>query len=98
MIAGLSRGVAIMFRAFTDHPESVGETYLEHLHSASWFAMTMFAGGVVCLLHAIFPFAFQKGGSARIKLLYDRMVTNRHRNPAPAASQPQGFLGYADGI
>ncbi len=87
-----------MFRAFTDHPESVGETYLQHLHSASWFAMTMFTGGVVCLLHAIFPFAFQKGGSARIKLLYDRMVTNRHRNPAPAASQPQGFLGYADGI
>ena len=82
-----------MFRAFTDHPESVGETYLEHMHSASWFAMTMFAGGVVCLLHAIFPFACQKSGSRRIKALYERMVTNRHRAP-----ESQGFLGYAEGI
>jgi uncharacterized protein DUF6356 len=82
-----------MLRAFTDHPETVGETYLEHMHSASWFAMTMFVGGAVCLLHAIFPFAFQKGGSRRIKLLHERMVTNRHRTPTP-----QGFVGYAEGI
>jgi hypothetical protein len=82
-----------MFRAFTDHPETVGETYLQHMGSASWFAMTMFVGGTACLLHAIFPFAFQKTGSARIKLLYERMVTNRHRAPTT-----QGFVGYAEGI
>jgi hypothetical protein len=70
-----------MFRAFTDHPETVGETYLQHMGSASWFAM------------AIFPFAFQKTGSARIKILYERMVTNRHRAPTT-----QGFVGYAEGI
>ena len=51
------------------------------------------AGGVAWLLHAIFPFAFQKGGSRRIKLLHERMVTNRHRTPTP-----QGFVGYAEGI
>jgi hypothetical protein len=82
-----------MFRAFTDHPESVGETYFEHMCSASWFAMTMFVGAVACLLHAIFPFAFQKSGSRRIKLLHERMVTNRHRAPTQ-----QGFVGYAEGI
>jgi hypothetical protein len=82
-----------MFRAFTDHPETVGETYFEHMHSASWFAMTMFVGGAVCLLHAIFPFAFQKGGSRRIKLLHERMVTNRHPHTTPA-----GFVGWAEGI
>ena len=82
-----------MFRAFTDHPETVGETYFEHMHSASWFAMTMFVGGVACLLHAVFPFAFQKSGSRRIKALYERMVTNRHRAP-----ETQGYLGYAEGI
>ena len=82
-----------MFRAFTNHPKSVGETYLEHMHSASWFAVTMFVGALACLLHAIFPFAFQKSGSRRIKLLHERMVTNRHRAPAS-----QGFLGYAEGI
>jgi hypothetical protein len=50
-------------------------------------------GGVACLLHAIFPFAFQKSGSRRIRLLYERMVTNRHRAPAS-----DGFLGMAEGI
>jgi len=82
-----------MFRAFTDHPEAVGETYFEHMHSASWFAMTMLVGAAACLLHAIFPFAFQKSGSRRIKALYERMVTNRHRVP-----ETQGYLGYAEGI
>jgi hypothetical protein len=82
-----------MFRAFTDHPDSVGETYFEHMGSASWFAMTMLVGAVACLLHAIFPFACQKAGSQRIKLLHERMVTNRHRAPTQ-----QGFLGYAEGI
>ncbi|THD64711.1 DUF6356 family protein [Phenylobacterium sp.] len=83
-----------MFRAFTEHPESVGETYLEHMHSASWFATTMFVGGFACLVHAVLPFACQKSGSRRIKLLHERMVTNRHRAP----QQQTGFVGYADGI
>lgn len=85
-----------MFRAFTEHPESVGETYLEHMGSASWFAMNMFVAGLACLVHAILPFAFQKTGSQRIRLLYDRMVANRHR--APRTVQPEGFVNYAEGI
>ena len=87
-----------MFRAFTDHPDSVGETYFEHMHSASWFAMTMFTGGVACLIHAILPFACQKSGSRRIRDLYARMVTHRHRTPQTLGSETQGFLGYAEGI
>ena len=82
-----------MFRAFTEHPESVGETYFEHMHSASWFAMTMFVGAFACLIHAILPFTCQKSGSQRIKLLHQRMVTNRHRAP-----EANGFVGYAEGI
>ena len=92
-----------MFRAFTDHPESVGETYFEHMHTASWFALTMFAGALACLIHAILPFACQTSGSRRIKLLHERMITHRHRTPAAHAdaaprSEVQGFLGYAEGI
>ena len=82
-----------MFRAFTDHPDSVGESYLEHLRAASWFAMTMFVGAAACLLHAVFPFACQTSGSRRIKQLHERMITNRRRVP-----QSQGFMGYAEGI
>lgn len=82
-----------MFRAFTDHPELVGETYFEHMYSASWFAVTMLVGAGACLIHALLPFACQKAGSRRIKLLHERMVTNRHRAPTS-----QGFVGYAEGI
>lgn len=87
-----------MFRAFTDHPESVGETYVEHLQSASWFASTMLVGAVACLIHAVLPFACQKSGSRRIRDLYERMVTNRHRAPQSVGIETQGFLGYAEGI
>ncbi|MBS0331623.1 MAG: hypothetical protein JSS35_02540 [Proteobacteria bacterium] len=92
-----------MFRAFTEHPESVGETYFEHMGSASWFALNMFVAGFACAVHALLPFAFQKTGSRRIKLLHDRMILNRHRAPQrPAAEpqpfEPQPFLGYAEGI
>ena len=87
-----------MFRAFTDHPESVGETYFEHMHTASWFALTMFAGALACLIHAILPFACQTSGSRRIKLLHERMITHRRRTPEAPRSEVQGFLGYAEGI
>src|SRR5579859_3982731 len=82
MEATSDQGCPAMFRAFTEHPESVGETYFEHMHSASWFATTMFVGAFACLIHAVLPFACQKSGSRRIRLLYERMVTNRHRAPA----------------
>jgi hypothetical protein len=84
-----------MLRAFTDHPETVGETYSEHLASSWGFAATMLLGAVACALHGLFPFACQKAGSRRIVELHQRMVTNRHRNPA---AEPSPFLGLAEGI
>ena len=84
-----------MLRAFTDHPQTVGETYFEHLCSAWGFAATMLMGAVACALHGVFPFAFQKSGSRRIVELHQRMVANRHRNPA---AEPSPFLGVAEGI
>ena len=66
-----------MLKAFTQHPKAVGESYFEHLGSATGYAATMAAGAVACLLHGLFPFAFQSSGSRRIRDLHDRMVTNR---------------------
>ena len=73
-------------RLFTEHPESVGESYLEHLCTATGFATRMVLGGVACFLHALFPFAFRRTGSACIEQLHDRMVTNRARTPQAAHS------------
>ena len=66
-------------RLFTEHPASVGETYWQHFGMALSFSVTLFAAAFCCLVHAIFPFAFEKTGSCMITKLHDRMVTNRSR-------------------
>ena len=63
---------------FTDHPKSVGETYLQHFTSAMTFALMMIGGFVICTIHAIFPFLLKKSGSNIIKQLHKKMVTQRN--------------------
>jgi len=65
-------------RLFTEHPASVGETYLEHLCTATGFATRMLLGSAACFLHALFPFAFRHTASECIEQLHDRMVMNRN--------------------
>lgn len=79
-----------MLKAFTQHPATVGETYFEHLRSAWGFGATMAVGAMACLLHGLFPFAFQSAGSRRIRDLHDRMVT--HRTSAKAAHTTPAWL------
>lgn len=64
---------------FADHPRSVGESYLQHLAMAMSFALRMLTGSICCLLHALFPFLFERTGSRIIAELHDRMVVNRQR-------------------
>lgn len=73
----------MILKAFTDHPESVGETYFQHLRQASGFGLRMMLGGVACILHGIFPFLFVRTGSSQVSTLHDRMITNRSRLPQP---------------
>ncbi len=70
--------------SFTDHPESVGETYGEHFRVASSFGLAMLVGGAACLVHGIFPFLCTRTGSTTVAQLYTRMVTHRTKSPAPA--------------
>lgn len=64
---------------FTNHPASVGETYLQHFRSASTFSGLMLVGGVACGIHAVIPEFFKSTASRIIKWLYDRMVAKRDR-------------------
>ena len=73
-------------RYFHDHPRSVGETYLEHLYTASWFAGTMIVAGIACFIHAIFPGLFVKTGSKAIERLHDRIIVNRSRAPSSVSN------------
>jgi hypothetical protein len=62
---------------FTEHPASVGETYLEHLRVAAGFGFEMIAAGFACLVHALLPFLFVRTGSDCILRLHDRMLARR---------------------
>lgn len=65
--------------SFSEHPASVGETYVEHLCAASGFGVAMIGGGIACLVHALLPFFFVRTGSQTIGALNERMITNRRR-------------------
>lgn len=70
-------------RLFTDHPESVDETYGQHFVHALGFGLRMIWGGLQCLVHAFVPGLCEKSGSTMICELHDRMVVNRRRTAPP---------------
>ncbi|HEX4002353.1 MAG TPA: DUF6356 family protein [Candidatus Acidoferrales bacterium] len=65
--------------SFTEHPAAVGETYGQHLQSALGFSLSMIGGGLACMVHAVFPFLFEKTGSTTIRGLHERMIAHRSR-------------------
>jgi Family of unknown function (DUF6356) len=75
---------------FTRHPASVGETYLEHLESASFFGSRMIVAGCACMLHGLFPFLFVTTGSSTVKHLHERMISHRTRLRAAPELIDQG--------
>lgn len=80
-----------MLAPFTHHPRTVGESYFQHLACAWGFAFTMAVGALACLLHGLFPFAFQKSASRRIGELHERMIVHRRRAPASDLPDHQIF-------
>jgi hypothetical protein len=54
---------------FTKHLHEAGESYPEHFAVAAGFGMRMIAGGLACLVHAVFPFLCERTGSATVREL-----------------------------
>ncbi|HEY8611865.1 hypothetical protein KHP60_12650 [Microvirga sp. 3-52] len=67
-------------RLFTDHPESAGESYFEHMNVALSFAGPLLVAGLAALVHAFLPFLFLTTASRTVKQLHARML-NRHPHP-----------------
>jgi hypothetical protein len=83
-------------RLFTEHPESVGESYFEHMGVALSFAGPLLAAGLAALVHAVLPFLCVTTASGTVKRLYARMV---NRSPQPLVeSAPDRLLGWDPGI
>lgn len=64
-------------RRFTEHPASVGESYLEHCAQASGFGLRMIGCGLICLVHAVLPFVFRTKAGDMVGELHERMITRR---------------------
>jgi hypothetical protein len=80
-----------LHRLFTEHPESVGESYLQHLVAAGTFGLRMVLGGLACLVHGLLPFLFERTGSNCVTDLHQRMVARLRRaqpSAAPLTRQP----------
>jgi hypothetical protein len=80
-------------RLFTEHPNSVGETYLEHARHASSFSKALFLAGAAAGIHAVLPFLYERTASQIIKELYQRMVLQRRNVSAWRKSGSTEFIG-----
>lgn len=65
-------------RLFTAHPASVEESYFQHMRFAAGFAGNLFLAGAAALIHAVFPFLFERAASTIINKLHHR-IHNRSR-------------------
>jgi hypothetical protein len=68
-----SLGNGLIGRLFTNHPRSVGETYLEHLGFAMGVARGLFLAGAAAFIHALVPALCQTSVSKRITRLATRV-------------------------
>jgi len=78
--AFMTTEVEMIRSLFLSHPESVGETYLEHQGVALSFAAELLAASLACAVHALVPALFTRTGSRAIERLHARMVANRFAN------------------
>ena len=66
-----------MKNIFTDHPNSVGESYFKHMLFAIKIGLKLISWGFAAIFHAIFPFVFKTYVSSNIKKLHDDIFVNR---------------------
>jgi Family of unknown function (DUF6356) len=62
---------------FTAHPATVGESYGEHLVTATSFGGRMVLAGLACMLHGLLPFLFVRTGSRAVSELNAQLVARR---------------------
>lgn len=68
-------------KAFTEHPKSTGETYLQHLAFTARVSSHLMFVGFSLITHGLFPFLFTRTASKEIESVY---FTMRSRIPKPA--------------
>lgn len=69
-----------MLKKFIEHPASVNENYLQHMGVALFFCGRFCFGAFAALVHAFFPFLFEKTGSKLINELHQKMISSRNKS------------------
>jgi Family of unknown function (DUF6356) len=75
-------------RLFTEHPDAVGESYVEHMKVALSFAGPLSLAAAAALVHAFLPFLCVTTASATVRRLHARMV---NRVPKPSLRRDQAL-------
>jgi len=83
----------VFTRLFLQHPQSIGESYLEHQRHALGFGFSLFLAALACFVHALVPGLFVRTGSDAVTRLHDRMVIHRARRADGGAAGPSLTTG-----
>jgi hypothetical protein len=79
-------------RLFVTHPQSVGESYFEHMAVAFGFGFKMLGGGIACIIHGLVPGLFVCSGSKMINCLHNELQTKRGKASSQIASHGETAL------
>lgn len=71
-----------MKKLFLDHPQSVNETYLQHLLFSAKYSLLLLCGSFASFIHAFFPFLFQTiASSITIRLAKSMVLRKKNARP-----------------
>jgi len=73
-----------ILKLFTDHPNSVGESYLQHGLVAFSYSIKLFFASIVCFVHALLPFLFKTTARSISRGVVDN-VDRRVKNVDPTS-------------
>lgn len=68
-----------MKKLFTQHPESIGETYFEHFKFAFKSGCLLTFAGIACIIHSIFPFLFITTASTTMANISKEITERNHK-------------------
>ncbi len=74
-----------MKNIFTEHPNSINETYLEHMKNALLIGLKLIKLFLYSLIHSIFPFLFINDVSNEINTLNKGMQKRQRKNLKPSS-------------
>ena len=68
-----------MNNPFTQHPNAIDETYLEHMGNALKFSFTFLQLAVIAYIHAFLPMLFTNTGSEKVQELNKLMLKRKEQ-------------------